>query len=382
MALTDIQQFQKLSETAKHVLIAFRKDGSIDSVASAAALCLHLEKQGKRVDMVSDGFVPIDRLRFLKHAEKIRPAVSDLQKFMIAIDIAKAGLKELSYDVKDETLRIFITPKAGSLAREQVKTAQTDFKYDLVVVLDTSDLHALGGVYENNTELFHKVPVVNIDHHAANEHFGTINMITTAAAATTEVLFDLFKQIGAHSVDDAIATALLTGIIANTKSFKSDNIKPHTLSEASELMKLGGDRTMIVRHLYHTKTLATLKLWGKTLSHLAFDKEAGLVWASLTRDDFVRAGTTEADLADIVDEIIGDAPEARVVALLHEHVNNGSKPIHAIVHADKGIDARLITKPFQPVGNADRVSCVIEGKTLKEAEDILIAYIRESVSNI
>ncbi len=379
MALTQIQQIHQLLEDKKHVLITFRSQYSSDSVASALALALFLKKIGKRVDIVSDQFSLPKQLSFLKQSEVIQSRFRHLQKFIVTIDVAKTGLNELSYDVKDEKLRIFITPKEGFLTRDQIRTAQTDFKYDMIMVIDSPDLSSLGSLYENNSDLFFQLPILNIDHAPHNEQFGHINIVDITKVSTAEVVYELLNQLGAEYIDEPIATALLTGMIANTRSFKTEHVKPTTLTTASKLMSLGAKREYIVQHLYRTKTIATLKLWGQALAHLTSYPDLSLVSTSITREDFSRSGATEHDLYDIVDELIANAPEAKLILLLHEHARqeNGAETIHAFLHTTKDFDAKLLTQPFHPEGERQRVTFTLQSTSLKEAEDKIITTIRE-----
>ena len=188
MALSNIQQIHHLIHEKKYILITLGKDSGGDAIASAVALITYLEAQDKRADVVIDGFVLPAKLNFLKIARTFQNNFSHLQKFIISVDVGEAGVEELSYDVKDKKLRIYITPKEGFLTRDNITTAQTDFKYDLVITLGTPDLASLGSIYDNNTELFFKVPVINIDHSTANEHYGQTNIIDYTVATTAEVL--------------------------------------------------------------------------------------------------------------------------------------------------------------------------------------------------
>ena len=132
-----------------------------------------------------------------------------------------------------------------------------------------------------------------------------------------------------EAIDADIATALLAGMITKTNSFKTENTKPNTLTIASRLMHLGANRDHIVQNLYRTRAISTLKLWGQALSHLQYDKSIGLVWTTITRDDFTRAGAQEHELYEIIDELIASSPEAKIIALLHEH--QADNIIHIIV---------------------------------------------------
>src|SRR3989344_1261007 len=381
MSLTIPQQIDQLIKNKKHILITFRQDGTGDAIASAVALLLFLKKLGKTTDVICHNFRLPEQFRFLPESDKILAAPSHLQKFILTVDVKEAGVQELSYDLQAEKLRIFITPKQGVLTSAAVHTARTAFKYDLIFVLDTEDLNSLGEFYNQNTELFYKTPIINLDHRPGNEHFGQVNLLDLAVVSTAEVVFDLLRQLGEEYIDASVATALLTGLIARTRSFKSDNIKPHTLATAAKLMILGADREKIVTHLFRTRSVAALKLWGQALTHLQHDSKIGLIWSTITRDDFVRCGATEADLKDIIDELISNSPAAKLTLLLHEHIET-PQTIHGLFRAHTATaDAKLLLQPFTAEGNKQEASFKVFGKGLKTVEDEVVKHLQNSLKS-
>jgi len=374
MALSTTQQIHQLLGEKKHILITFRKDAGSDAIASAVALVAYLQSHDTRADVVVDAFLLPEKVNFLKTARTFENNFSHLQKFIISIDVQNAGVEELSYDVKGGTLRVYITPKEGFLTKEHVRTAQTDFKYDLIITLDSPDLLSLGGIYENNTELFFKVPIINIDHHTTNEQYGQVNVVNYTLATTAEVLFDILSELGAEHITKDIATALLTAMIDTTRSFTADGVKPQTLRTASKLMALGADRQYIINNLYRTKTIGSLKLWGHALANLENHAQIGLVATHISRDAFVNTGASESSLYDIVDELIKNSPEAKLVLLTHEHPG-GDGTIHSILYGGKGVDVKYVLKAFNPTGDTARASIVMRGKTLREVEEKVLQEI-------
>ena len=380
MSLDTTQQIQQLLKDKKNILIVFRKDAGGDAIAGALALLLFLEKFNKTADVICDGFELPSSLKFLKKSNQIKPGFSFLQKFILTVDIEKTGIQELSYDTKDNKLRIFITPKQGYLNKENIRAAQSDFRYDLIITLNSADLESLGSVYDNNTELFYKSPLINIDNRPDNEHYGQINIVDITATSIAEVLFDLFKKVGEEYLDEHIATALLAGIISETKSFKSDSVKPATLANAGKLIGLGADREKIISNFYRTRTIPMLKLWGCALAHMKNKKETGLVWSTITRDDFTRCGAREADLKDIIDELINNSPEAKITLLLHEHADGAVLKIHGLISTNKNHNAKAIMAKYNPRGTNQDASFIMEGKTLKEAENEIVEHIQTTIN--
>lgn len=379
MSFTTIQQIHQLLEDKKNILITFRKDNTGDAISSAIALLLFLEKMSKPVDVICDGFELPKNLSFLKKSDQIKDSFSYLQKFIMTLNVEKTGIQELSYDVKNQNLRIFVTPKQGSISKEDITTAQSDFKYDLIFTLNTQDLESLGTIYDNNTDLFYKTPIINIDNQPANERFGQINLIDLTASSSAEILFDLMKKLAEEYICEEVATALLSGVISETKSFRSDSVKPYTLSIASKLISMGADREKIVNNLYKTRTIPMLKLWGHTLTHMQHDNSIGLVWSTITRDDFVRCGAKETDLKDIIDELINNSPEAKITLLLHEHAGNDGHKIHGLLNTNKNYDAKTLVERYNAKGTKDNASFIITEKTLKEAEHEVVQHLKTSL---
>lgn len=378
MAFSDIQQIQHLLEKSKHILIALKKNPSGDAISGALATSLFFGKQNKHVDVVSENFILPKKFAFLPKADCIKTRMPHLQKFIIDVDVSTMGLQEFSYDIKDGLLKIFITPNHGFFTHENIRTAQTDFRYDLIVTMDTPDLESLGSIYTNNTELFYKVPVLNIDTSPANEHYGTINFVDITASSTSENIANLIKGMNEAALDKEIATALLTGMISATQSFKSKNVKPDALALASQLVGIGADRDFIIKHLYRTKTLSTLKLWGQALAHLEYSPSLGLVTASLTRDDFSRTGASELELYDIIEELILNSPESKLVLLIHEKIQ-APQEVQVMVQAANGYNAKQLMADFLPQGDKRQVSFTIHGKTLKEAQQMVTDDLRRKI---
>jgi len=381
MTLTQAQQFKQLLNGKQHALIVFDKNSRGDGIASAAALSLFLKQLGVRSDIISPEFSLPEQYRFVSHAKKIRPSTGHLQKFILSIDISKTGVKELSYDVHENKLRIFITPKEGTMDKSLIKTSATGYLYDIIIVVDTPALASLNSFYKNNSDFFENVPIVNIDHKTNNEQFGHLNMVDVTASTTAEVLLDLFKQIKSESITKEIAEALLTAMIAGTNSFRSVNVRHRTLLAASELVQLGADRNNIIKQLYQTKSIATFKLWGVALANLQFDPKLSLAWTTVTRDELIHSGGSELDLPGVIDELISNTPEARIIMLLHEHTDSTQgHRIHGIIQTQLPHDPHILNKKIKGSVNAQNISFVISGeKSLKQVEREVIAHIEDFV---
>jgi nanoRNase/pAp phosphatase (c-di-AMP/oligoRNAs hydrolase) len=383
MALPTERQFIETVKRSGHALVTFRRDWTVDAVSSALAAARAIRKLGKPVDVVSDGFEPTRQIRFLPGVSEIRPDFSNLEKLVITLDLSKTKLDELSYDMDGDKLRIFVTPKGGRFAQDDLSAASSEFRYDLIITVDTPDYRSLGRLFDSNAELFYKRPTLNVDHDPGNEMFGNINAVDITASSTAEILHGLFKKADEHFLDEETATLLLTGMISKTRSFKSPAVTPRTLDVASELIAAGAKREEIVQNLYRTRTVPVLKLWGRALARLKHDPVTKTAWTLLVRQDFIHAGAGEESLPDIIDELIVNAPEAEVTAILYEQEDTKERGkvggICALVSTERHADAMKLVSPLKPEGHRRLARVCFPGGTLPEAEKAVIISIGKAL---
>lgn len=376
MGLSVFEQIKEAAVKSNTILVTTAKRYNTDAIAGSLALSMFLEKLGKKVKVVCAGYSISPSHNFLPKSEEIMSDLSSLRKFVITLDVAKTKVEELSYDIKDDKLNIFITPKNGYYEDRDVNTSSGGFAYDLIFTLDTPDLDSLGPIYEDNREFFYMMPIVNIDHNPENEYYGQINQVDLTATSTSEIIFELLKKFREELIDEQIATNLLTGIISKTKSFQSPQVTPRTLSIASHLIASGARRDEIVKNLYRTKSIATLKLWGKALSRLRADLDNNVVWTILNKEDFQRSGAKEQDLRGVIDELIINTPEAKIVLILFE---KGDGHVHGIVSTEEKIDALDALKGYNPKGTKDFTEFIIRNISLAEAEKQVLAQLRDNL---
>lgn len=377
MERTTWQQIQHLIESEANILIALPRSPSTDAIASSLALYSFLEKTGKRPKVVANNFHLPPNHQFLPKSKEIYADLASLQKFTISLNVAKTKVEELSYDITGDALNIFITPKSGYFTQKDVTTSAGAYEYSLIVVLDAPDLEALGALFDDNAEFFYNTPIINIDHRATNTHFGQVNLVELTATSTSEILFELMREVNPALLDEYIATNLLAGIISKTKSFQTATVTPKSLSIASHLIASGARRDEIIRHLYQTKTLPTLRLWGRALARLKTDCQDRYVFSRVTQLDFERAESRADDLAGVIDELIVNTPKAEVIAVLYE-AENGK--VEAVVHTTHALNSATLFRDFHPEGSRDFTKLVFPTKLLDEAEGELGAVVQKHYS--
>lgn len=377
--LNSIQQLQREIAKAKRILVA-TPGTTIDSLASCAALLVALEKMGKVAHGLSLSEIP-SNLNFLPGVHKIKTGSFIGSDFIVSFDISKMGVESLSYKVDGSKLNIFITPKtAGDFGEKDVTLKKTKVGFDLVIVVNAADLTKLGDIFNSNPEIFYNATIVNIDHDPANENFGKINMVDIHAAATTQVLFEAFKTFEkdkAEVIDSNIATTLLAGIIAETESFQTYSVTPEVMKTASELFERGASQQNIIRHLFRTKELGTLNLWGQILATIKQDEAENLAWSLVSQNDFEQAQATDNDIEGALKELLSTIPSLEVAFILFQK----NSQIHGRIFAPRNQDALGIASAFPYAhGDSHMAQFMLPESNLEDAEKLVLSEIHKKVA--
>lgn len=373
MERTPIQQAIEVLSKSNNIVIVLPNNPTTDAVSSGLGLFLTLEKIGKKAKVVCSEFDLPPHHNFLPKSKEIHSDLTALRKFIISLDVSRTKVQELSYDISNnKKLDIFITPKNGFFEARDVTTSASSYEYDAIVVIDTPTLNGVGKIYDNNTEFFYHTPIINIDHNPANEHFGEINIIDLVATSTSEIIFELVKQLDV-TLDEYVATSLLTGIISKTKSFQSTTVTPKSLAISSHLIENGARRDDIIKNLYRTKSIKTLKLWGRALARLKTDLSGRMVWSLLNKQDFDKSNTKEENLEGVIDELIVNTPDAEIVVIFYEYNND----VQVIVNTIKSINGFNLFKKFNPTGTKNFTKFSINNKELLDVEKMVLNIIKD-----
>ncbi len=299
--------------------------------------------------------------------------------FIITLDCKRVKTDKIKNFIEDDKVNIIITPKEGNFSENDISFTKGKIDYDLIITTDCAELTQLRGIYENNIELFHQLPILNIDHHISNTHFGKINYVDIMASSATElilpILEELTKSEGIDLIDEDIATLLLTGIITDTGSFQNANTTPRAFERASRLIAYGARQQEIIQYVYKTKQLSQLKLWGRVLSKIQTDEKHHIVWSVVSQQDFRDTGSLEEETGDIIDELMTNAPGAEIVILMKEKKEGGISV--SIRTTTPSIDAAKIAEEFGGGGHTQAAGFRMEGVPLMDAEYKVINVVRQ-----
>lgn len=361
MELSPKQQSVEQIKKANRILIIGHKNPSGDFLGSALALQKALTEMGKTVQVAISDDIP-STFAFLPYIDQIKTNFSQDSGKIIRINTQKVPVKSVKFQ-KDAEFLDFILEADKNIKFEYLTILNGEPKPDLIIVLNTADVEKIDAIYDKNTELFFEVPIINIDHHAGNEYFGTVNLVDLTATSTAEILVALLEALGIKISDADSATLLLAGIISETGSFRSQNTTPKSLTVAAQLLAGGGRQQEIVNNLYRKRPMALMKIWGEMLSDVQTDKNHSFAWTKvkLAEDSAV----TVNDVMDAADELLTNNPGIEMILIL---VQKGKGSVCGKFKATKGQDILPLAQLFKGDGVPTNATFELADMKLGDAE--------------
>jgi nanoRNase/pAp phosphatase (c-di-AMP/oligoRNAs hydrolase) len=378
------QQIISQIEKANQILVVFKQNWKNDTVASAIALYLWLKKNGKTVDIISDDFEVPQNLKFLNGIEEIKKSLNNIQKFIIKLNLKDNKIENFSYDIQDDNLKIFITPKEGEFSNDNLSSEKSAFLYDLIISINSPDTNSFGKIREKNIDFFFETPIINIDNSPENEYFGQINLVNNLSSSTSEIIYDFLKTNFKSDLDENIATCLMAGIMSATAGFKSGIISPSSLLAVSDLISLGADREKIAQNIFQNKPLSSLKLYGRILARLECDRKYKMAWSILSYEDFIKSGASEKDVDESAIDVMNSLPQTEIIAILYEYPSGeygaNALDVKCKIFTSENHSAMDISKNFNSKGDKRSANFIIKNEKLLPAEKIVIEEIKKTMA--
>jgi phosphoesterase RecJ-like protein len=245
---------------------------------------------------------------------------------------------------------------------------QSTGSYDLVLSLDCSDRRRMGKVF---AEEMAALPLVNIDHHVTNTMFGTVNWVDPSSVATAQMALTLAQAMG-WEVTPYVATCLLTGLVTDTRSFRTSNVDIAAVEAALRLMEAGASLSEIAHRALDQRPLASVRLWGQAIdrAHL----QDGLLWTEVTQEMRRRWALAESDDSGLANFLSG-VREADIVVVFTER-DNGTVDVG--MRAAPGYDVSRVALELGGGGHPQASGSTLTGDLPQIRERVLDA-LRESL---
>ena len=259
-----MQEIAKSLKQLNNFLILVHVNPDGDAIGSGMALKRILEKMGKKAVFAVDGNLP-RKLNFLQEYSEIGKAEDILSR-----------------------------------------------DFECTIAVDVADKERLGAYLGKFMESEVRI---NIDHHATNSMFGTLNHVENVGAAGI-LVYELARLLGVE-IDMETATLLYVAICTDTGNFSYGNADSRVLRTASELVGYGIDIPRIIKTIYKERTIQELKLLGVAIDHTRLFSDGRIGVSYIRIEDFERCSITIDDTEELID-FIRDIYGVEIAMILKE----------------------------------------------------------------
>lgn len=251
--MDDIKAKQQIVEKIKastNILVAVSNDPSVDALSAAIGLTLLLDKLDKHATAVFSGTVP-PALAFLEPEKILDDTTDSLRDFIIALDKEKAD--HLRYKVEGDSVKIFITPYKTTITSDDLEFSQGDFNVELVIALGVDNQDHLDKALETHGQILHDATIITVTAGDQTSTLGGIDWHDAQSSSLSEMVAGLAEALKTDKnkslLDKSIATAFLTGIVAQTDRFSNTHTTSRVMTVAAQLMAGGADQQLIATKL-------------------------------------------------------------------------------------------------------------------------------------
>lgn len=293
---TDAEKIRTVLEQCQRPLVLTHERPDGDAIGSLLAMGLVLKDMGKEPWMAMTGGIPA-RYRFMQGASEVHDKLPE--------------------------------------------------QHDALIVLDCSDIGRIG------FELIH-TPDINIDHHPTNEMFATINYVDHTMAATTELLYRLYAELGFPLQIDT-CNALMLGLITDTIGFRTPSVHPGLFEVVADLLGRGANLPELYDRSLNQRSFEGARYWGRGLGHL--EREGEMLWTELTLEDRQSAGYRGDDDADLVN-LLTTIESPKIVLIF---VEQAGEQVKVSWRSQIGYDVAAVASAFGGGGHNQASGAMIPG---------------------
>ncbi len=200
------------------------------------------------------------------------------------------------------------------------------------------------------------LPIVNIDHHLGNSHYGVVNWIDTSAPSLGEMIHRVAQGLH-HALDAETATSLYLTLVTDTGGFRFSNATPLAFEAAAALVREGARPEQVAEWLYESQPAPALRLLGAMLGTLEIHDGGRVASVILTPAMFAAAGAAPGDSEGLVNyprSIAGVQTVALVKGL-------GDGRCKVSLRSRGALDVEAIARRHGGGGPKNAAGCVVAG---------------------
>jgi len=273
------------------------------------------------------------------------------------------GKEALIYNQDQTPDNYRFLPGSGDI----VQNLRDPGKYDVVFVLDCSDLERVGAP----AATIGSMPrIINIDHHVSNGGFCEVVYIDREASSTGELIYRLIRHMGAPITKD-VAHNLYAAIMTDTGGFCYRNTKNETLYAAGNLVENGADPQWLSENIYDNGPWERIRLLTKALETLTLDMDGRVGSIVVSQASLAVTGAKSEHVEGFVD--ISRTIKGVLVSILYLELEEN---YYKLSFRSKGqTNVEQVARHFGGGGHTNAAACKVKG-TLAEVKQQVVDVLR------
>ena len=240
--------------------------------------------------------------------------------------------------------------------------------YDAAIILECGTL--------SRTEVngLDRGVVINIDHHAGNSMYGHYNWHDNTAAACTEQIHDLIKELDVPLTTE-IATSLYVGILTDTGSFQHANITPRTFDICRRVAAAGVNVADVGARVYQNSSIGKVRMTGALLDQMQLCYGDSIAVLRIDESLLQKTKCLPNDMEGLVNMPLS-AKSIQVVIMLRAEAAR----IRVSMRSKKNIDVRQIAVSYGGGGHRNAAGFSTK-MSQAELESELLTQIRKALDS-
>lgn len=209
-------------------------------------------------------------------------------------------------------------------------------------------------------------PLVNIDHHASNTRFGTVNWVDADSSSTSELVF-LLLQEASRPLTPLVCSLLYAGILTDTVGFTLATSRERTFRVAADLVAHGADVAWIGSQIDRNRTPGEFRLLQTVHANTRLAADNRICYSTASHEEIVGAGCSAADIDEQVNipRLLGGTQ----IAILLSEGNPGKTRVN--LRGESGFNVLELARSLGGGGHTDAAGVILDSK-LAEAVPLVL----------
>lgn len=244
--------------------------------------------------------------------------------------------------------------------------AETIQKADAIFILDLNSIKRIQTMEESVTASPAKK--ILIDHHQNPTISPDVAVIDTGSCSTCELIYKIILASG-ESFSPEIATALYTGIMTDTGSFRFSRTTADVFRIAGSLVEYGANPVSIAENVFNSSGFSRTVLLGKALGSLQLFYDGKLSVMSVTAEDFLQTKALEEDTDGFVQHTL--TISGVVMGILFIELPDSST-IKVSIRSKGIIQANSLAADYNGGGHLNAAATRIHNLSLADTRNMII----------